>query len=608
MQLTHETLLQSDRGRASGPSLFFAGAAALSLLAAALVQGNAYRWTGVALLLAAVYPRLGRYPWRTLLGGAVAAYAAWLLAVAVAGTPSYSADALYRPLVLILAFAFAATRTPEESAQLFRGGAALAVLLVLLGFAQFYFGFLRLSVNPLRAAATFITPNSFATAINLALLPLVALAATGRGGRIALAAALWLFAGLQSTESRGGWVAFAAGCAFILAMLGRNGVREHSAALARTFLGLAGAAGLFWASTFIDWRGLFPGGSAPFAEGFGETVLSRGSSLRLDIYAVAWSMIRDNPLAGYGADMFRFLYEMRKPAAMDIGHTFLFVHDDYLQIWVEFGLAGIGLLAAVIAAGARKVVALRGLGGDGMPALAAGAALTGFFVHALVDFPMYLPILLMGLGLWLGALARPAPSAMDEDGSPARAPLAKAALALAALAWLAQPAIADAASRRALDALRAGRVDAALYWQSVARRLEPGNAAHYWTEGVIWRDQAIDAKDAALAAKADMLFAEGMRHDPYQVANYLERARFRRMHPELFGGPSEAQILQWTGEALRLRPYSPVVIAEAARSLAHFGRRAEAIELVRGLLARHPDEDMARKLADEFGVSPGATS
>lgn len=584
------------KGEGRWPSLFFAGLGTVALLAAALLQGNAYRSIGVACLALAVMPRIALVPWRAPTGVLLAAFCLWLFAVASVGTPSYSADALYRPAVLFLGFAFCSTRTPEERRRLLAWSGGFVAVLVLLGMAQFYFGVLRLSVNAQRAAATFITPNSFATAINFILLPLFALSLTGRGGRWALAGVVWLFVGLQATESRGGWVACAAGLLAIAAMLGPSGLRAHAADIGRTLLAAAAGAGLFWASTRVP-LGEPDGVGAAMAQ-FGETVFSRGSSMRMDIYNVALSLIAEKPLIGHGADMFRFLNEMRKPAAMDIGHTFYFVHNDYLEVWVEFGLIGLLLLLALIAACAAACWR----GAREARILAAGAALAAVFTHAMVDFPLYVPVLLLGVGFWVGALTEPG---SEEAASTARFPLVQATLLLAATVWLAQPAAADAAGRMALDSLFAGRVERAIYWQSVARRLEPRNAAHYWSEAVIWRDQAIEAKDRALAGKADMLFADGMREDPYQVANYLERARFRRMHPELFGQASESEILEWTGEAARLRPYSPVALAERARALEHFGRGPEARRIVAGMLQRHPADEMSQRLAAELGVPGG---
>ena len=175
------------------------------------------------------------------------------------------------------------------------------------------------------------------------------------------------------------------------------------------------------------------------------------------------------------------------------------------------------------------------------------------------------------------------------------------ALAIAALAWLAQPVLADLASRRAIEELSAGRADGGLYWQSVARRLEPRNAVHYWAEATIWRDQAEAAGDRALAARAEALFIEEIQVNPYEIAPYVELARFHRQYPQLFDRPkTPAEILDWTGKALKLRPDSLLVHAEHARALAFAGRAEEARRMLRGMQAWHPEAKLTRDLAAEL--------
>ena len=536
-----------------------------------------------------------------LLSIALGVYCAWLFLNAAVLTPNYSAESLYRPLILFGSFVAGAALGRAALTQLFHAGTALLALLVLLGLLQFYFGFWHLAHNPQRAAATFITPNTFATAINLFLLPLIALTLMRNGSRQAYFAALWMFAGLLATESRGGWLAFLAGLAFIVFYAGVPRTRAAREPWLRMIAGLLWVFIAFSAATRLA-------PSAGLADAFGETVVSRGTSYRIDIAVVALQQIAERPLAGAGANMFQTLYEMSKPAELDTGSTFLFVHNDYLQIWVEFGLIGLVLLGAVIVTALALLLKAR-RAHDPLP-LACGAAAAGVFAHAVVDFPLYIPFLLLLMGLWLGALAAHGGEfarlglLVARTGQrllPLRSPLVMGALCIAALAWLAQPAIADLAGRRALGELRAGRPEAGLYWQSVARRLEPRNGAHYWTEAVIWRDQAVEAHDKALAARADMLLAEGVRADPYQIANYLERAGLHRRHSDLFDPPRRAEeMLAWTGEALRLRPYSLIAQAEHARTLSYAGRADEAKRLSRAMLERRPESEMARRLAAEL--------
>ena len=179
-----------------------------------------YQWAGVALLA------LACAPWRSLpanlLGLATVSYCAWQFANAVFFSPVYAAEGIYQPLMLLGAFFAFATLGRDRAVELFGAGVALASGLVLLGLLQHFFGasmldlaVWRLPENPLRGAATFVTPNSFATAINMFLVPLAGLYFVG-GSRRYLAIPLWLFAGLVATQSRGGMLAFLAGLAYVV--------------------------------------------------------------------------------------------------------------------------------------------------------------------------------------------------------------------------------------------------------------------------------------------------------------------------------------------------------------------------------------------------------
>jgi hypothetical protein len=292
---------------------------------------------------------------------------------------------------------------------------------------------------------------------------------------------------------------------------------------------------------------------------------------------------------------------------MFAGRTILFAHSDYLQIWLEYGLGGLLLLLGLAAAallGARSAFR-RGL--DPL-ALACGAGLASCFAHAVVDFPLHVPFILCVTGAMLGALAR---AAREGSGAPAldRAQSAspgmpvRVAVAFFAIALLAQPMLAQMASRYALAAMAGGDVEGGLYWQSVARRLEPRNSTHYWAESVIWRELAKESGDRNQWARADRLLAEGIRaNPPYAFNIVLDRARMHRVYADVLDGPATPQqILAWVEGAVAKSPTSIAGQVELARALAFAGRDEEARRVERALRAREPDYPVVQTPAD--GIS-----
>ncbi len=583
------------------------------LLAASLLPADLYLWWGgVVLLLLAFYNAPGHRLLANALSIGLALFCAWLFASAAFFTPHYSANALYRPVVLFGGFAAAAVLDRAALQRLLHAAAALLSLLVLIGLLQVFFEFWSYVPESKRAAAAFATPNTFATAINLILLPCVALAVMGRGGLQTYLLSLWLFAGLLSTEGRGGWIAFLVGLVFIATYSGLpgKGTREAWARWLRVLAGLVGVLIAYYAMKALFVSKALTHGGGSLVGMLAEDIMARGSSFRIDLAAVALGQIAERPFAGAGANTFWPLYEMAKPPELDNGLTFPFVHNDYLQTWVEFGLPGIVLLCAVIVAALAILLKCRNSERSDPVPLSCGAALAGIFAHAVVDFPLYVPFPNLVLGAWLGVLAAragdapwasPVFTSLGNRLRPLRTPLVSGAVVFAILAWLGQPAIGDLAARRALDQLAAGNAQEGLYWQSVARRLEPLSGRRHWEEGVIWRDQALASSDRTFAAKADAIFAEGARVDPYDANNFTERARLHRLHANLLEQPvSPAVVLEWNAQVLKLRPYMLAAQAEYARALVHAGRVDEARRLARAIAEKHPESQIARRLAAEL--------
>jgi len=588
-------------GRAARPSLFIF-AAGLLLLAASLLAGEAYRWGAIALLLCAWAPF--RLPSMNGLSVLLGLLCAWMLANALFVTPAYAAEGLYRPVILFASFMALASLSRQAATRLFRGGVAVMAALVLLGLAQHFFGFWHLDRNASRAAALFVTPNTFATAINLFLLPVAACYIVADRSPRVLALALWLFAGLVASQSRGGMLAFVTGLAFAAACLGWRRLREARAYAARLVAGVA----LVWLlvagiglTAGTEKVAVSQGASSGVAAPLLDPWIGRVTWDRKALYTVTSQLALEHPWLGAGANTFKPLFESVRPAAFG-DRTILFAHNDYLQIWLEYGLAGLILFGGLGAAALLRARAItRRSPGDPLP-IASGAAVAGCFAHAFVDFPFYIPFILFLLGSFCAVLAT---SANDTDAAKSGrwVPVpVRAAIALAAAALLAQPMLAQLATRHAVSVLMQGELDGGLYWQSMARRLEPRNPEHYWTEAVIWQQVAVETGDRAQWARADALLAEGIRANPPNAFTItLERARMHRLHANMLdkaGSPEE--ILGWVEGAVALAPTRVVGQAELARALAYAGRGEEARRIERALVAKRPEDSGVLRLKKDL--------
>jgi hypothetical protein len=246
----------------------------------------------------------------------------------------------------------------------------------------------------------------------------------------------------------------------------------------------------------------------------------------------------------------------------------------------------------------------------------AGAAVTSIFAHAVVDFPLYIPALLVVLGAFLGAANReltdmgitqfqfPISALFEKIGLSLNRIglrtefLRKVAVSLIML-WLAMPILAWAAADIGLRKLMKGDARGGLYWHSIARNLEPRNTLYYWKEGIIWRDQAttLENPDAAqkAAEKADKLFLAGLNANLYyDTQNLVARILLHRDNRNLLEKPATVEeLVSWAERLCSRDPHSRGAQLEYVRTLAFAGKKQEVMLFAKQMQGRNPDESKA---------------
>jgi hypothetical protein len=345
------------------------------------------------------------------------------------------------------------------------------------------------------------------------------------------------------------------------------------------------------------------------------TITEGHTSNRLELYSIAWKAIKANPISGYGYFNFGYIFHRYKLPPFTESKT-LFVHNDYLQIWLEAGLVGLLLLLGVIGVFYVSIWKKRSdaysLQNPGwLPAI--GAAMTSLFAHAAVDFPLYIPAFLFLSGAYLGTVAGfsrhtsiPKPKFIPSitlllKRIGIRLIVVKWLAAFVFLLWLLQPAIAQFASEQGLEGLKKGDIKYALKKFRLAQRLMPGNAYYYWCEGIILRDQAIELQDRKLAMLADGVFAKGAGVDPYYPNDLIERIRLHRDHRALLDNPvNNETLLQWIEYVRAWNPHPLLVQVEYARTLAFAGRKKEAMLFAKQLQREKPESQSIKDLIKEL--------
>lgn len=275
-----------------------------------------------------------------------------------------------------------------------------------------------------RAAGTLTYENALACLVVATAMVVVAGLVERETSAGAIALCLLLVGG-AATQSRGGAIALIAGVAALIANLGwrplvRVALRPaigatvaaatlvpsaSIAASARPGLAIAGlAAGLgiaVWPRRFVPVRVLAVAGALLLIVGLGGaafvtqqtdiSVLSGRFSLssthRVSQHRAALELLAQQPLTGTGPGEAELRWRNQNGQTL-VGR---FIHNEYLQVTVELGLIGGGLLLVALVATARAVRLGRAAAGVRWAGVV--AALIVVAVHGALDFVWHLPVI-----------------------------------------------------------------------------------------------------------------------------------------------------------------------------------------------------------------------
>lgn len=470
------------------------------------------------------------------IAAAVLGLALWMVMTNLWTNPSYTAAAPYHAAFLLGGFFVGRRAGAEGAATLLK--AALAFALALAGWALWQ----RIGQGAARAQALFETPATLGATINLILLPALAVFVWGRR-RVGLAMVVCvLIVALIATGSRGAWLAAAAGSAIAVLIARRAGFRSPGA----------------WA---VAASGLLLGGVVLLSGSWSLDIVS--SISRLDLYGLALRGIAPASLVtGSGYLGFYYLLESARGSGIEYGDalTTYFVHNDYLQTLLELGIPGLACLIAL--AGLPQLQAWRASGlvpDRRLTAVALSGGLASMAVHALVDFPFYVPVCLLLYGGAVGLL-----DALQASTGGMRVPRVLVTAGTALGMWvLLTPLAAQAAAGYADRQWRLARGESAAYWFEVARRIESRDWRYHWYAGQFWHAQAAANRRPEAARLADAAFAEGFAANPREVRNLLGRISTHVRLRNLLAAPADpATLRQWADRALVLAPQDRAVQAE----------------------------------------------
>ncbi len=502
-------------------------------------------------------------PGATAIALALAAYATWTVAHNFFGAV-YTPAGSFHPMFAVAGFMLVRRAGEPERERLFN-----AFVVAAAGFATW--GLAQALTGQGRAHALFETPNTLATLLNLALAPLLFRIAHGDARRPLVAAGVLLCAGVVASLSRGGFVALAAGLALIFWLC------PVPAQLAGMLRGLAvvlvGAALGGSALLLAQWLSAQPLPADAQVGGVAST-LANSLGSRAELYRLALAAAGERPWLGTGYLGFGSLLEANRAevASYAAENITYFVHDDYLQTLVELGVPGLLALLALIVLPFWRAKVARENRTDLVSRYAPLAGIATMAIHALGDFPFYVPVCLLGFAMLAGQVdAATAPERnVRRVGASAR--LSRLVFALGLAIVLLPPALAEAAAAYGNRSWRHADAASAAYGFELARRLEPRDWRYHWYAGQFWYAQA-QAGNAAAAALADQAFAAAVSANAREPRPLLSRIATQLRFASWLEHPQAPSTLRdWADRALALAPLNPAVRRDHAAALERLSR------------------------------------
>ncbi len=437
----------------------------------------------------------------------------------------------------------------------------------------------------LRPHGTLLNPNSAAAFLNF-LWPFTATiwldrSSANRSRQLALVATFALLFAVLLDGSRGALVGALAALTAV-AFVGGYVRRDHGA----TFALVAVFATAFVAADST-------GGHAASAGAASVTDTSLAGTSRLAIWQSAWEMVQERPWLGFGPGTFWIVYSAyRSPQDGSSGN---WVHNDYLEFWLETGVIGLGLAFAIAAAALGLfITAIRrersrpAPAGNLALATACFAGLTGVGTHSVVTFNLQMLPFVLVLGILTAELER------GSDARPwvkLRIPsfqrivpvIGLIALTVLVVGHYGRSALAFHYTERGSHLMSRGEyADANNVLAKAQSTWLQLDSAWYLNANVLLEAMRAtpfpDGKRAELISQADTMLDRAEHYNPHRATTHLIRGLLRADHPELTSGSAKAALRR----AIDLDPRN----IESWYSLAQLYERDGELARARDLLER----------------------
>lgn len=497
-------------------------------------------------------------------------------------------------------------------------------LLSIWSLVQYVFSIGKFSSHGLSAGVIFANPNSYAAILNIILFPLVTLFLVRKNSKSSYMyfVVLLLFASLITTQSRGAWVAFIIGFLFLIFLLRFNNscnlelLKKIVLGFIFTFVVVSGVKFAIL-SLPLSYNLNFETNMAEVLEdNFNSAVANKGKGSltdRKELALIAWNNIKENMYFGIG--YYNTIYYYYKDVEVSVYTKTHYIHNDYLQMWLELGLFGIIFIAGIVITvywqGFHSFKNM--LEEDRVWVIAILSGLTTVFIHALVSFVFYIPALICLVSGYFAILNNILKKYNNnfvinlESFSKVvnvidiKIWIKRLLISILILVYLFSFVLAQISFRAGKTLLSEGEINHATKLFNIARHISPADVDNYLLEAAFWRNKAFIENNTESALRSDVLYQQLMFENKYDAESRLNRAILHRDGYMLLNKPaSEKVIIGWLEEALRWRPHHNILQSEYLRTLKMYGRIKEARSLLARYLLKYPNSKSLARVREEI--------
>ena len=395
------------------------------------------------------------------------------------------------------------------------------------------FGVAKAPMYQHRYGATFMNPNHLAGFLIPLLSMSVAHLFLGRGGaqsRILFGyASVVILGGIGVTISRGGWVGAAISLGCLAVWMARRPTMRIPVAIG-SVLAITGIAVVLSNSKLLSSR----------LDGLTDQGSKNSGYSRPWIWKPAWRMWKDNEVYGVGAGHFDVHFPAYRPSTVQTKPEF--VHNEYLNILVDYGaigaaLAAVGLIVVVWSVASSAKHMERGLSdlgtrGSNRTAFFVGAwsGLIGLGMHCAMEFDLHVPAIALEAAMIGGAMLSLTRYATERYWVKTNVGLqfGISAVILVAVGW-SSPVILRAADedQHVHEANVIGKMDDKYFnLLRSAVAIEPGNPGNYYLLGeslrqVSWQG---DENWRDTAGEAAQVLRKGLDINPHDARMWMSLA------------------------------------------------------------------------------------